>query len=759
MKRRRAGLSKSSAAAGGAGAGDGGARRVRGPRWWRNLSPRKRLIIRIGLAGIAAAVLLLAAMVAYAAMTLPDLNKLGEATGTIKILDRHGQVIASVGHDAQSRTAVKLDQVSAIMQQSTLAAEDRNFYNEGAFDIPRVAKALFVDVIARRPQQGASTITQQLAKLAFFGSNASKSPLRKLREALLANEIDSKYSKNQILEKYLNLIYYGEGAYGVQNAAQTFFGKDAKDLDLREASLLAGLPQAPSSYDPEQNPELAFQRQHYVLTGLVAMGAVKQADAAAVDPLVGGSNPTPAERQQQQANQKALHDDLQHGRPQQALGIAPHFVQYVRDQLQEKFADDPNVVAGDLTVTTTLDLSIQAKANDAVTNGVKAIGRGANNGALLMVDSHTGDIIAMVGSRDFNDNGINGQYNNTTGPRQPGSSFKPYVYEEGFINGKLKPSTVLDDTRAESQKLGGVQDFDRTFMGRITAARALLESRNVPAEQAMVMAGIPEVIDFAHSLGITSDLAPNASTAIGSSAVKMIDHAAGYAAFSNYGHKVTPRAITKVVDGNGNTLVDEPNPPQGDQVMTQQQAYAITKILRAYPARWGVHFNRPIAAKSGTTENFVDAWYMAYSPDYVVATWVANTPAGKPEQGMDGVYGNDVGHLVTQPFINSLPGPIHDFPVIAGSLSDCSATDQAALTSGCPTPTPSSSPSASPSPSPTPSGTPTGLPTFTLNPSPSGKPTFTITTTTTTSSTTTKTSSSSSPTTATTSATTSGQSP
>ena len=729
MNRRRAGLSKSSAAGGGAGSGAAAARRVRGPRWWRNLSPRKRLVIRTGLAGVAAAVLLLAAMVAYAAMTLPDLNKLGEATGTIKVLDRHGQVIASIGHDAQSRTSVQLGQVAKIMQQSTLAAEDRNFYNEGAFDIPRVAKALFVDVIARRPQQGASTITQQLAKLAFFGSNASKSPLRKLREALLANEIDSKYSKDQILEKYLNLIYYGEGAYGVQNAAQTFFGKDAKDLDLREASLLAGLPQAPSSYDPEQNPELAFQRQHYVLGGLVAMGAVTQAEADAVDPLVGGANATPAQQQQQQANQKALHDDLQHGRPQQALGIAPHFVQYVRDQLQQKFADDPNVVAGDLTVTTTLDLSIQAKANDAVSNGVKAIGRGANNGALLMVDSHAGDIVAMVGSANFNDNGINGQYNNTTGPRQPGSSFKPYVYEEGFINGRLKPSTVLDDTRAESQKLGGVQDFDRAFMGRITAARALLESRNVPAEEAMVKAGIPDVIDFAHSLGITSDLAPNTSTAIGSSAIKMIDHAAGYAAFSNYGHKVTPRAITKVVDGNGNTLVDEPAPPQGDQVMTQQQAYAITKILRAYPARWGVHFNRPIAAKSGTTDNFVDAYYMAYSPDYVVAAWAGHTDQTGTEIGMDQVFGNDVGSDITQRFINALPGPIHQFPVVAGALSDCTATGAASVTTGCPSPSasPTPSPSASPSASPTVSAAP---PTITFQPTPTfplGKPTPTPT--------------------------------
>jgi len=728
MSRRRSGLNPPSGSGGGAAAKP--ARTPRGPRWWRNLSPRKRLIIRIALATVAAGVVLIAAMVAYAAMTLPDLNKLGEATGTIKILDRHGKVIASIGHDATSRNPVTLPQVAKIMQQSTLAAEDRNFYNEGAFDIPRVIKAVFVDVIARRPEQGASTITQQLTKLAFFGSNASKSPLRKLREALLANEIDSKYSKDQILEKYLNLIYYGEGAYGVQNAAQTYFGKDAKDLDLRESSLLAGLPQAPSTYDPNQNPDLAYQRQHYVLGGLVAMGVIRQTDAEAVDPLVGGSEATPAQRAQQTANQKALTDDLRHGRKQVALGIAPHFVQYVRDLLQQRFQDDPNVTAGNLTVTTTLDLSIQATANDAVARGVANIGRKANNGALLMIDSHTGDIIAMVGSADYSNDGINGQYNNTTHARRPGSSFKPYVYEEGFRSGRLKPSTMLDDTPAESAKLGGVKDFDGRFQGRITAARALLESRNVPAEEAMVMTGISDVIDFAHTVGITDDLAANPGTAIGASAVKMIDHAAGYAAFSNYGHKVSPRAILKVVDGSGNTLVDEPaSPSQGDEVMTDQQAYAITKILRNYPARWGVHFNRPIAAKSGTTDEFVDAWYMAYSPDYVVAAWAANTPAGKPEQGMDEVFGNDVGQEITQPFINSLPGPIHDFRVIAGTPSDCTSTDPATLSAtGCPTPTPSPSPSPSPTPSPTPlptGGTP--LPTFTLLPTPKPTPLATAT--------------------------------
>jgi penicillin-binding protein 1A len=328
----------------------------------------------------------------------------------------------------------------------------------------------------------------------------------------------------------------------------------------------------------------------------------------------------------------------------------------------------------------------------------------------------------MVGSADYTNNSIAWQYDLVTADRRPGSSFKPYVYEEGFRNGKLKPSTVLDDTPAESAKLGGVKDFDRTFEGRITATKALLDSRNVPAEQAMVMAGVSDVVDFAHSLGITTDLKQEAGTAIGTSTVKMIDHAAAYAAFSNYGHKVTPRAILKVVDGSGNALVDQPTPPQGAQVMTEAQAYAMTKILKGYPARWNVPFNRPIASKSGTTDNFVDAYYMAYSPDYVVAAWAGHTDATGAEIGMQDVFGNDVGINISTPFINGLPGPIHDFRAVAGALSDCgsggSAGASAAPQDGCPTPTPSAtpSPSASASPSPTPSLAP---PTVTFQPTPS----------------------------------------
>ena len=706
-RRRRAGLFRR-----------GGSGPPRGPKWWRALSPRWRRAIRIGLGLFAAGCLVLGALVAYAAATLPSLDLLGQRTGSIRILDRNGALIASLGADDISRTTVPIDQISKTLQQATVATEDRNFYNEGAFNIGRVAKALFVDVIARRPEQGGSTITQQLAKQAFFvdaSHAADRSVMRKLREALLANEIDQRFSKDEILDKYLNVIYYGEGAYGIENAAQTYFGVHAKDLDLRESALLAGLPQAPSYLDPRTNPGAAYARMHDVITSMVDVGDITADQAQAVDP-------TAADPGAAQANQAAIQADLGHGKRQAVTGDAPHFAQYIRDQVNQLFKNDPAFTSGTITVQTTLDLGIQRQAQASVTKGVSSLSGGkANNGALLMMDANTGDILAMVGSADFNNAAIGGQYNITTADRRPGSSFKPYVYEEGFKAGAFRPDTVLQDTRSESAKLGNVHDFDYPrFEGSVSASTALLHSRNVPTEQAMQMAGISNVIDFAHSMGLTTDLADNLTTAIGTSSVKMIEHTAAYGAFANGGRVYSPRAITSITDGNGNSLYSADTPQPTAQPMTPAQAYGITKILRGYAPYWGLRFNHDTAGKSGTTDNFVDAWYMTYTPGFVVATWAGNTSGDNPaEQPMDNVFGTDVGKAIAVPFLNGLPSRMFQpFVPVNGPLTDCTSSQgcpsPSASASPSPTPSPSPSPSASPSPSPSP--TPLATPEITLPP-------------------------------------------
>jgi len=607
-------------------------------------------------------------LTAYAAFTLPDINSIGKQTGTIRFLDVKGRTIAELGTAAGDRRSTRpLSQIAPILQRATIATEDRGFYDEGAINASRVLKALVVDVLARRASQGASTITQQLAKQAFLPRD--KTALRKLREALLANQLDARYTKNQILELYLNVIYYGHGAYGIEDAAQTYFGKDAGQLSLSEASVLAGLPNAPSLDDPFQNQQAAFARQHVVLRSLVETHDITQAQADDVDPM----DPDPALRTR---NQGALIADLRNGHPPQQNHEAPHFLQFVRNELAARLRDQPGAFDESLTVNTTLNLDDQHLAESSVTAGVKQLeSRKASNGALLMLDTtpgHEGEISAMVGSRDYGNDKIDGQFNVVTAERRPGSSFKPFVYEQAFRSGREAPNSMVDDTYAESQRLGGVQDFDRRYMGRISAARALLLSRNIPTEETMARAGVQETIDFATALGITSNLAPNLSTAIGSSAVRMIDEAEGYAAFATGGHRVHAHSIRSVVDSSGNLLVDNTQLPVVPTPMSDRDAFKVTSILRGYARQWNVPMRRPTAGKSGTTDNFVDAWYMTYAPNFVVGTWVGNTDASRPgELPMDTVYGTDVGKAITAPFVNGLSLPVEDFRAPAGSDVSC----------------------------------------------------------------------------------------
>jgi penicillin-binding protein 1A len=698
---------------------------------------RWRRLLRTGVGVAAAAIAILGGLVAYAALTLPSVDAIGTATGTIRIVDRSGRLLAEVGHHGETRESVPINQIAPIMQEAIIAAEDRNFYSEGAFDPARILKALVVDVILRRPAQGASTITEQVAKEAFFGQDAQKSVLLKLREALLAQELSGRYSKSQILDMYLNLTYFGQDAYGIQSAAERYFGKPASALDLPEAALLAGLPQAPSADDPYVNPSNAFARMHYVLTALVATGKVSQADAQAVDPLNPDGSPNPA-------HQAAMLADLRNGSPPQQ-GPAPHFVQYVEDELPQLLQDDPSALQGALTVTTTLDLTYQDSAVAAIQKGLPRIGGGANNAALLMMDPSNGEVLAWVGSANYDDPAIDGQddFVTLTG-LQPGSSFKPYVYETGFMTGAITPTTILHDTPAESRALGGVQDWDRRYEGDITAADSLLHSRNISTEEAAQIIGMPKIIAFAHQLGVTTPIADNLSSAIGTSATSVLDQAVGYSAFANGGHTVTPQTVLRITDQSGNLLWTAPDPgAEQTQAMTPAQAWQITQILRNYPAYWDLHFRWPTAGKSGTTDSYVDAWYMSYTPSWVVATWVGNTDGAANRQApMNGIFGTTgPGRFIDEPFIDSLPKPAA-FQAPTGSTPTPTPTPTASLTPsasasatptasptltplGTPTPTPTPPPLGTPSPTPSPGG-PTAPPTpgggATLQPSPGGGP-------------------------------------
>ena len=569
--------------------------------------------------------LLMLGTFAYAYATLPDPSKLDLAAGTVIIKDRSGALIEERNAQGARVDPVKLADISTTLRNATVAVEDKHFYQHHGIDWGRVIKAGIIDTLARRPEQGASTITEQLAKIAVLQS-PKKSILIKLREAMVATSLESRYTKNQILEMYLNTIFYGHHATGIEAASQVYFGKHASELNLAEASMLAGLPNAPSYYDPLLHRDRAKARQAVVLDAMVSQQMISQAQA-------------------DEAKDAPLTFVFKENRSSQA----PHFVDFVFEQLENLYG--PSVVnRGGFVVTTTLDLTLQKAAEHAVAAGQQRLGPlGADNGDFIAIDPKTGEILAMVGSADFFNNDIKGQFNVVTGLRQPGSSFKPYAYEQAFRSHKLTMGNLLDDTSRHFAN-GQFHDFDNRDMGIITAHKALLLSRNIPALETMQSAGLDNVTQFAHDMGITTPLKSEVTTAIGSSEVRMLDHAVGYGVFATGGTRHDPVSVLEIKDTQGNTL-DKPNPPQAKQVISAQEAYLITYILKDYSSQWNLGWNKPFASKSGTTNDFRDAWMMAYSPNLVIGAWVGHTGPGN--QNMNGVFGTMVGSSVLRDFINN----------------------------------------------------------------------------------------------------------
>jgi membrane peptidoglycan carboxypeptidase len=674
-------------------------------------------------AGIALALILLLviATFAYAFATLPDPSRLDLAGGDVKIVDRHDNLIEQRNAQGVRVIPVELKEISPNLRNATIAVEDRHFYQHHGVDWARVIKAGIIDVITRRPQQGASTITEQLAKIAILHS-PKKTILRKLREAMVATALESRYSKDDILKLYLNSIYYGHHATGVEAAAQVYFGKHAKDLTLGEAALLAGLPNGPTYYDPAVHKERALARQAIVLDAMVNNDMITSAQAG-------------------QAKNEPLKFVFKENRSSQA----PHFVDYVFEQLESAYGASA-VNSGGLSVKTTLDLNLQKAAEQAVAVGMQRLGPlGADNGDFLAMDPKTGEILAMVGSADFLNKDIHGEFNVVTALRQPGSSFKPYAYEQAFRSRRLTMGSMLDDTSRHFAN-GQFHDFDYRDMGMMTAHKALLLSRNIPALETMQAAGVDNVVNFAHDMGITTPLKSEIATVIGSSEVRMLDHAVGYGVFAAGGVRHDPVSILEV-KGKDNTTLDKPHAPAAKQVISPAEAYLITYILKDYSNQWNLGWNKPFAGKSGTTNNYRDAWMMAYAPNLVIGAWVGHT--GHGNQDMNGVYGSMVGSSVLRDFINNGLSQAH-FTVETFKRPDglvdgpaCSASSASPSPSGSPSPSSSSTSSEkelylpgteckpAPTPSPTPSLTdvlsplPSILPSLlgTPSPSPSSSPT------------------------------------
>src|SRR2546422_1937223 len=691
--------------------------RWRLPDWWTNANHKW-----LKTAGVAGGLILLLVLGTFAdaLATLPDPSKLDLAAGSIAIQDRHGTLIEQRNAEGARVTPVTLDHINPLLKNATIAVEDKNFYQHHGIDWGRVIKAGIVDTIARRPEQGASTITEQLAKLAVLRS-PKRSILIKLREALVATSLESRYKKDEILQIYLNTIFYAHHATGIEAASEGYFGKHASELNLSEASMLAGLPNGPSYYDPALHLERAKSRQAVVLDAMARQQMITSDQAA-------------------EAADAKLNFVFKENRSSQAT----HFVDFVFEQLENLYG--PSVVnRGGFVVKTTLDLNLQKAAERAVAVGQQRLGPlGADNGDFLAMDPKTGEILAMVGWADFLNNDIKGQFNVVTGLRQPGSSFKPSAYERAFRSRKLTMGNALDDT---SRHFAGGQfhDFDFRDMGIITAHKALLLSRNIPALETMQAAGVDNVVSFAHDMGITTKLKSEVTTAIGSSEVRILDHVVGYGVFASGGTRHDPVSVLEIHDMQGATL-DKPNPPQAKQVISAQEAYLITYILKDYSSAWNLGWNKPFAGKSGTTNDYHDAWMMAYAPNLVIGAWVGHTGPGN--SNMNGVYGTMVGSSVLRDFINNGLGQanfrVESFQRPSGLVDGPPCADNSNVS-----PTTSASPSASPSrnvgsekevylpgteckPAPTPSPSPTPLPSLvpsivpsllptpTPSPSPSG---------------------------------------
>ena len=694
--------------------------------WLKRYGPWIALVLVVLVSGVLAYIL-------FTLRDVPDPGKAPALSRTVTLYDRKGRVIERRNTQGQYYVNLKLADMGDMAKYATLAAEDRDFYQHPALDFARTASAAVSDLLHRGNLQGGSTITQQLVKISV--NLTQRSVFRKMQEATLAFGLESQYSKDQILEMYLNRVYYGHNAYGIGAATRVYFGsgKQPRDLSAGQAAFLAALINGPSYYDPQVNYDGAKQRQLYVLDGMVKKGWLTQAQA-------------------DQAAQEDIKAELKYD-VSSFKSQAPHFVSYVMGVVEKQLGGEAQT--GDINIYTTLDLDLQALAQRSVANGIanaRMKRENVNNADLMAVKPDTGEILAYVGSADFNNNDIAGQVDVIQQARQPGSTFKPYVYEAALKDRKITLASTLHDKPTD---FGGFQpkDWDYPhYMGDITTRTSLVQSRNVTAVETAQLEGIDNVIKQAHAQGITSNLKPELGTAIGGSEVTMFEHMQGYQVFANQGALVPLTGITKVTDAQGTTL--EPQQPWAStstsHPITAAEAYLITDVLKDYNKTWGLGWKKSMAGKSGTTgandEFHRDAWMMAYNPDIVVGAWAGNTspnnvnggdgycPASQPRCASPGAisaFGTETGTVILGPFINGLPSSMGDWykrPDGIVNGSGCSGSGGEIYLAGtqsgvnCPTPTPTPTPTATPSPTPSETPTPTIRPTATPTPTPSPSP-------------------------------------
>jgi penicillin-binding protein 1A len=562
----------------------------------------------------------------WARQDLPSPSSLQTIAPPVKTLvyDVNGKLV----HEfyKENRSVVPLRQIPQAMKDAILSIEDRRFYTHWGIDPIRLFGALVQDVISRRPEQGASTITQQLARNLFL--THEKTVSRKIKEAILAVRIEQTYTKDEILQMYLNQIYFGEGAYGVDAAARIYFGKAVQELTLPECALLAGLPRNPRDYSPRRDPDRALKRRNLVLASMVQNKKLsqRQYEAASETPL--GVSKTRIDTKS-----------------------APYFMEMVRLYLEERYGSN-QLFEGGLRVYTTLDAGLQQAAEEALerrlTELEQRIGGKRSRaailakvktaqpsertqtdylqGAVVAIDATNGQIRALIGGRDFNESNFNRA---TQAARQPGSAFKPFIYTAAIDNGYTPNEMILDTPvsfKAGNGEDWSPQNYDHKFRGPVTLRTALAKSLNVPAAKLLQKIGTTQVISYARRLGIRSRLGSDLSLALGTSEVNLLELTSSYGVFANQGVRTTPLFVLRVEDKNGKVL--EQTRTTAEEVLSPETALTMTNMMETVlqsgtaAAAHAIGLNVPAAGKTGTTDDYTDAWFVGYTPSLVTGVWV-----------------------------------------------------------------------------------------------------------------------------------------
>lgn len=568
-------------------------------------------------------------------LDLPNLNNFEErkVAQSTKILDRTGQIVLYDIHGEIKRTIVPMDQISENLKKATIAIEDKDFYKHGGIQLSAIFRAIVTNISQGDllGGQGGSTITQQVIKNALLTTDKKIS--RKIKEWVLAPRLEKVLTKDQILEIYLNEIPYGGNVYGAEEAALKFFGKQAKDVTLAEAAYLAALPQAPTYYSPYGNNTDQLEiRKNYVLDQMASVGYINQTEADAA---------------------KKVKVDFQ---KQESFGIkAPHFVMYVRELLEKEFGEEV-IEQGGLKVTTSLNWELQEKAEEIVKKHAfsNKTNFNAENGAIVATDPKNGEVLVMVGSRDYFDTEIDGNFNIATAKRQPGSTFKPIVYAEAFNKG-YRPETVVFDLETEFSAVCNNRtgencykpvNYDGVYRGPISLRNALAQSINIPAIKVLYLAGTRDSLNLAKKMGLetlTNVDQYGLTLVLGGGEVRPLDIASAYGIFATEGQKYQQTAILKIEDNHGNILFEK-QPDQGERILSENVARMITDVLSDNDARtpaFGsnslLYFpNNDVAVKTGTTNDYRDAWIVGYTPNVSVAAWAGNNDNSSMEKKVAG---------------------------------------------------------------------------------------------------------------------------